>query len=70
MQDIYPIPHIEQILKSLDGKTLFTTLDIWWGYHNIWIKPEDCWKAAFKMPFGLYMPNVMFFGLMNLPASF
>ena len=70
MQDVYPIPQIKQILEHLDGKTLFTALDIRWGYHNIRIKSEDQWKAAFKTPFRLYVPNIMFFSLMNLPASF
>jgi hypothetical protein len=35
IQDVYPIPRIEQILEGLHGKELFTTLDIWWGYNNI-----------------------------------
>ena len=32
MRDVYPIPWIEQILEELEGKTLFTALDIRWGY--------------------------------------
>jgi Reverse transcriptase (RNA-dependent DNA polymerase) len=70
IHDVYPIPWIEQILEGLHGKELFMVLDIRWGYNNIHIKKEDRWKAAFKMPEGLYQPNVMFFGLMNSPATF
>jgi hypothetical protein len=70
VRDVYPIPRIEQILEELEGKELFTALDVRWGYHNICIKPEDRWKAAFKTPYGLYLPNVMFFGLTNSPATF
>jgi RNase H-like domain found in reverse transcriptase/Reverse transcriptase (RNA-dependent DNA polymerase) len=70
IRDVYPIPWIKQILEQLEGKELFTALDIWWGYNNIHIKDEDRWKAAFKTPEGLYQPNVMFFGLMNSPATF
>jgi Reverse transcriptase (RNA-dependent DNA polymerase) len=68
--DVYPIPHIEQILEVLHGKELFTALDIRWGYNNIWIREEDQWKAVFKMPKGLFKPHVMFFGLMNSPMTF
>jgi Reverse transcriptase (RNA-dependent DNA polymerase) len=68
--NVFPIPHIKQILESLHGCTLFTALDIHWGYHNIWIHPKDRWKAAFKTPFGLYQPKVMLFGLQNSPATF
>ena len=70
VHDVFPIPRIEQILESLHGRTLFTALDIHWGYHNIQICPEDWWKAAFKTPFGLYQPKVMLFGLQNSPATF
>jgi Reverse transcriptase (RNA-dependent DNA polymerase) len=70
IQDVYPIPQITHILEQLQGKMLFTTLDICWGYNNIQIWPEDCHKAAFQMPYGLYQPNVMYFGLTNLPPMF
>jgi RNase H-like domain found in reverse transcriptase/Reverse transcriptase (RNA-dependent DNA polymerase)/Integrase zinc binding domain len=49
---------------------LFTVLDIRWGYNNIQIKPEDRHKAVFQMPYRLYQPNVMYFGLMNSPPTF
>jgi Reverse transcriptase (RNA-dependent DNA polymerase) len=68
--DVYPIPRIEQILESLHGKELFTVFDVRMGYNNMLIKKEDRWKAAFKTPYGLYQPKVMFFGLTNSPATF
>jgi hypothetical protein len=68
--DIYPIPRIEQIIEQLKDKKLFTKFDVQLGYHNIWIKEEDQWKAAFKTPYRLFQPNVMFFGLTNSPATF
>jgi Reverse transcriptase (RNA-dependent DNA polymerase)/RNase H-like domain found in reverse transcriptase len=70
IRDVYPIPQITHILKQLQGKTLFTALDIRWGYNNIQIKPEDRHKAAFQTPYGLYQPNVMYFGLTNSPPTF
>jgi hypothetical protein len=70
VRDVYPIPCIEQILEALHGKELFTALDIQWGYNNIQIREEDQWKAAFKMPEGLFKPRMMFFGLTNSPTTF
>jgi Reverse transcriptase (RNA-dependent DNA polymerase) len=70
IRDVYPIPQITHILKQLQGKMLFTALDIWWGYNNIQIRPEDRHKAAFQTPYGLYQPNVMYFGLTNSPLMF
>ena len=69
-RDIYPMPHIEQILEQLHGKVLFRTLDIWDGYNNICVWPEHQWKLAFKLPDGTYAPQVMFFGMTNTPAVF
>ena len=34
------------------------------------IKKGDKWKAVFTMPEGSFEPTVMFFGLMNSPATF
>ena len=70
VRDNYPLPLITNIIEHLQGKTLFSKFDIRWGYNNIRIKEEDQWKAAFKTPFGLYEPMVMYFGLTNSPATF
>ena len=70
VRDNYPLPLISNIIKRLQGKTLFSKFDIHWGYNNIHIKEEDRWKVAFKTPFGLYEPTVMYFGLTNSPATF
>ena len=61
---------INQIINHLSGCTLFTTVNICWGYNNIRIKPGDEWNAAFLTPKGLFEPTVMFFGLTNSLATF
>ena len=65
-----PTTFISTILEHLQGKELFSKFDIWWGYENIHIHKEDQWKAAFETPLGLFQPCVIFFGLMNSPATF
>jgi reverse transcriptase-like protein len=54
----------------LAGYHLFSKFDVQWGYNNIRIKKGDEWKAAFKTSEGLFEPMVMFFGLINSPATF
>jgi hypothetical protein len=57
-------------LTTSKGKSLFTKLNLRWGFNNIQIKEEDCWKATFKTPFGAYKTNVMLFGLTNSSSTF
>ena len=66
----YPLPLISDLIDKLKNVTIFTMFDVWWGYNNIRIRPGDEWKAAFKTNRGLFEPLVMFFGLMNSPATF
>ena len=66
----YPLPLISDVLENIEIKKLFTKMDLRWGYNNVRIKKGDKWKAAFTMPEELFEPTVMFFGLMNSPATF
>ncbi len=62
-------PLIPQVIDRLRGCTLFTKVNIHWGYNNIQIK-GDKWKAAFLTPEGLFKPTVMFFWPHQLPGHF
>jgi hypothetical protein len=66
----YPLPLIGELIDKLKGAKHFTKLDVQWGYNNVQIKEGDEWKAAFRTNIGLFEPTVMFFGLMNSPATF
>jgi len=57
-------------LDGVGKRKVFMKLDLRWGYNNIRIKEGDKWKAAFTMHIGAYEPTVMYFGLMNSPATF
>jgi len=45
-------------------------IDFQWDYNNVQIKKKDEWKIVFIAPEGLFELTVMFFGLMNSPATF
>ena len=61
---------ITDIVESMGTKKVFTKLDLWWGYNNVWIKEGDKWKTVFMTPEGSFKPMVMFFGLMNFLVTF
>uniref|UniRef100_A0A0W0FV00 Reverse transcriptase domain-containing protein n=1 Tax=Moniliophthora roreri TaxID=221103 RepID=A0A0W0FV00_MONRR len=66
----YPLPLVSDLIDKLKDAAIFSKLDLCNSYNNVRIKDGDQWKAAFKTNRGLFEPTVMFFGLMNSPATF
>jgi len=61
---------ISDIVENIGMKKVFTKLDLWWGYNNVWIKERDEWKTAFMTLKESFKPTVMFFELTNSPVTF
>jgi len=66
----YPLPLITELIDNMGSKKVFTKMDLRWGFNNVRIKEGDEWKGAFTMHIGSFEPTVMFFGMMNSPATF
>eukprot|EP00833_Pecoramyces_ruminatium_P004031 jgi/Orpsp1_1/1178063/evm.model.c7180000063880.1 len=69
-KDSYSIPNITEIFDSLDGAKIFTTLDLYSGYHQILMDEESIEVTSFTTKFGNYQFKVMPFGLTGAPATF
>ena len=66
----YPLSLITDLIDNMGSKQVFTKMDLQWGFNNIRIKEGDEWKGAFTTHVGSFEPTVIFFGMMNSPATF
>jgi hypothetical protein len=66
----YPLPLIDILFNQLVGAKVFSKVDLYSGYHQIKIRPEDVPKTTFSTRYKLYEYLVMSFGLINPPAHF
>lgn len=67
LMDAYPIPTIQEILDSLAGAAVLSSLDLNSGYWQVEMDSKVQEITAFVCPFGLFQFRVMPFGL--LPPS-
>ena len=71
IKDSYALPLIDDILMFI-GKNakILSTIDLFSGYHQVPMNPDDKDKTTFTTMFGNYKFCVMPFGLCNAPATF
>ena len=63
-------PLIREVINKLKKAKYFNKLNLIWEYNNMQIKEGDKWKVAFLTKKELFKPQIMYFGLCNLPGTF
>ncbi|GKB47866.1 reverse transcriptase domain-containing protein [Tanacetum coccineum] len=69
-KDHFPLPFMDQMLKRLAGNEYYFFLDLFPGYLQIPIDPQDQKKTTFTCPYGTFAYRRIPFGLCNAPGTF
>jgi hypothetical protein len=68
--DAFPLPRIQDCLDAVSGSTLYSTMDLTSGYHQVPVMISDIPKTAFVTKYGLYEFLKMPMGLKSAPMTF
>ncbi|KAF4492180.1 Transposon Tf2-9 polyprotein [Colletotrichum fructicola Nara gc5] len=69
-RDRYPLPLIQETLRTVSAAKWFTKLDVVAAFHKIRIAEGEEHKTAFRTRYGLFEWLVVPFGLTGAPATF
>ncbi|KAL2253428.1 UNVERIFIED_CONTAM: Retrovirus-related Pol polyprotein from transposon 17.6 [Sesamum indicum] len=69
-KDPYSLPRIDVLVDSIAGYKIFSMMDAYQGYHQIYMATEDRIKTSFVTDRGIFCYNVMPFGLKNAGATY
>ena len=68
--DPYPMPHLQDFAINLEGKNIFSKIDLVRAYNQVPMHAADTAKTAIVTPFGLFEYLRMPFGLKNAAQTF
>ena len=64
-----PIPTVEEVLQDLNGSTVFSRVDLKWGFHQILLAGESRHVTTFVTHRGLYRYASLMFGVTSAPEK-
>ena len=65
-----PIPTVDEVLESLNGSTVFSKLDLRWGFHQIELEPNSRDITSFATDDGIFRYKRLSFGVNAAPEKY
>nr|GEX72934.1 putative reverse transcriptase domain-containing protein [Tanacetum cinerariifolium] len=70
IKNCYPLPRINDLFDQPQGLSVYSKIDLRFGYHQLRIQEEDIPITVFQTRYGYYEFQVMSFGVTNALAVF
>jgi hypothetical protein len=70
IRERHPIPTIEEVLYDMNGATVFSKLDLKWGFHQVEISEKSRYITTFVTHRGLYRYKRLMFGITSAPEQY
>lgn len=65
-----PIPNIQDLIDKLQGKKIFSSIDLFSGFYQVGLHPDDRHKSAIVLPFGQFEFTCLSLGMCGSPSTF
>ena len=66
----HPIPTVDDVLYQLNGSTVFSKLDLRWGFHQSELEEQSRKITAFIAHKGLFRYKRLMFGISSAPELY
>ena len=70
IRERHPIPTVDEVLHNLNGSTVFSRLDLKWGFHQVELSESSRSITTFVTHAGLYRYKRLFFGISSGPEKY
>lgn len=70
VRERFPIPTVDELLQGMNGSTIFSKLDLKWGYHQLELTPESREITTFAVHNGVYRYKRLFFGVSSASEQY
>ena len=70
VRERHPIPTVDEVLQDMTQSSVFTKLDLRWGYHQLELSEESRDITTFTKHAALYRYKRLLFGVTSAPEIY